>query len=853
MTLSAGTRLGPYETLAPLGAGGMGEVYRARDTRLGREVAVKVLPASYSQDADRLRRFEQEARAASALNHPNIVTLHDIGQQDGSPYVVTELLEGETLRSRLAAGAISPRKATDYAIQIANGLAAAHEKGIVHRDLKPENLFVTEDGRVKILDFGLAKLIQPEGNAAQQTAIPTASVGTEPGVVMGTVGYMSPEQVKGLPADHRSDIFSFGAILYEMLSGRRAFKGDSAVETMSAILKEDPPELSEINKNLSPGLDGLVRHCLEKAPAQRFQSARDLAYDLANASSISAPREISPGRVSRRASLHPLVLVAALAAAALAGWLLARRTTPSDASPRYRALTFQRGYVGNARFAPDGSTVVYSASWNGRPSRIFSTTSGSTESRDLDLPAGALLAVSSSGELAIAAGKNTYESVGTLATVPLAGGTPRELQEGVRLADWSPDGKALAIVRSGTTGGGESLEYPVGKKIYETANEFDVIRFSPRGDSIASLEEDTSGFCQVNLIDLSGNKRTLTSGWPFSHGLAWGPDGREVWFSASAPGASFEEQVYAVSLSGRVRLVRRETQRLILADVSRDGRALLQDTSGANGMLGVLASDPNPRDLSWQDFSQVEAIASDGQVLLFDEWGRAGGANGAFYVRKASESGAIRLGEGTGLAISDDGRRVFASTPDGLVIVPIGPGQTRNLGGKGLQVSFWGGCLDGNTTAYFKGNRPGELDRLFKIPLAGGPPAPISGTVASGPIALSPDGRLLASTGPDGKVALYPVDGGASRPLPGSRADEFPVRFTPDGRFLYVYERVAVPARVFRIEIETGRRDVWKEIGPSDTAGVFRIARVVMNPDGRFYAYSFGRELVTLILAEGLR
>src|SRR5438093_48197 len=287
MSLSPGTKLGPYEIIAPLGAGGMGEVYRARDTRLGRDVAVKVLPGSFSTDSDRLRRFEQEACAASALNHPNILIVHDIGTHDGSPYIVSELLEGETLRQRISGTALAQRRAIDYALGVAHGLAAAHEKGIVHRDLKPDNIFITKDGRVKILDFGIAKLTQPDGSQSQ-TDIPTRRVDTDPGVVMGTVGYMSPEQVKGRAVDHRSDIFSFGAILYEMLSGRRAFHGESAAETMSAILKEDPPDLSETNHNISPALERLVNHCLEKNPEARFHSASDLAFAL-EALSGSAP------------------------------------------------------------------------------------------------------------------------------------------------------------------------------------------------------------------------------------------------------------------------------------------------------------------------------------------------------------------------------------------------------------------------------------------------------------------------------------------------------------------------------------------------------------------------------------
>src|SRR2546426_6213267 len=291
MTIAAGTRLVPYEILAPLGAGGMGEVYRARDTRLGRDVAVKVLPSSFSADADRLHRFEQEACAAGALNHPNILIVHDIGTHDGSPYVVSELLEGETLRERMGGTAQPQRKAIDYALQIAHGLAAAHERGIVHRDLKPDNIFITKDGRAKILDFGIAKLTQVEGIEAQ-TDIPTRRVDTGPGVVMGTVGYMSPEQVRGQKVDHRSDIFSFGAILYEMLSGRRAFHGESAADTMSAILKEDPPDLSDTNQNISPTLERLVNHCLEKNPEARFHSASDLAFALETANAkltVSSP------------------------------------------------------------------------------------------------------------------------------------------------------------------------------------------------------------------------------------------------------------------------------------------------------------------------------------------------------------------------------------------------------------------------------------------------------------------------------------------------------------------------------------------------------------------------------------
>src|SRR4030095_5006048 len=277
--LAPGKNLSRYEIRTQLGAGGMGEVYRARDTQLGRDVAIKVIASSFAVDKERLRRFEQEACAAGALNHPNVLIVHDISTHDGAPYVVSELLEGETLRKRIGGGPLGQRRAIDYALQIAKGLAAAHEKGIIHRDLKPDNIFITNDGRVKILDFGLAKLTQLDGDQIQ-TDVPTRRVDTDTGVVMGTVGYMSPEQLKGRAVDQRWDIFSFGAILYEMLSGKRAFHGESAAETMSAILKEDPPELSGTNKTVSPALERLVNHCLEKNPEARFHSARDVAFAL---------------------------------------------------------------------------------------------------------------------------------------------------------------------------------------------------------------------------------------------------------------------------------------------------------------------------------------------------------------------------------------------------------------------------------------------------------------------------------------------------------------------------------------------------------------------------------------------
>src|ERR1700733_13329681 len=496
MNLTPGTKLGPYEIVSLLGAGGMGEVYRARDSRLKREVAIKVLPQALSLDADRLRRFEQEALATAALNHPNILAVFDIGTSDGSSYVVSELLEGETLRERLRNGALPVRKALDYALQITRGLAAAHEKGIVHRDLKPENLFLTKDGRVKILDFGLAKLTQAESGV--HTSMATASHGTEAGIVLGTAGYMSPEQVRGQALDARSDIFSFGAILYEMLSGKRAFHGDTAADTMSSILKEDPPELNETNRSVSPALERIVQHCLEKNPESRFHSASDIAFDLAHLSGVSTTsgklrRVETSGPQSRLLATLARVLVLTLAMLAL-GWWLGRSGMRAPLA-EYKQITFRTGSIGKARFTPDGS-VVYSASWDGGDNQLYLARTDDPGSRELGLKDAELLSISNKGELAIRLNTQHfagYARSGTLARVPLSGGTPREVLENVEDADWSADGENMAIVRYAPANNHWRLEYPVGKVLYDTINWISHPKISPDGRWLAFADHEVPG------------------------------------------------------------------------------------------------------------------------------------------------------------------------------------------------------------------------------------------------------------------------------------------------------------------------------------------------------------------------
>ncbi|HTD53089.1 MAG TPA: protein kinase, partial [Thermoanaerobaculia bacterium] len=718
MTLAAGTRLGPYEILSPLGAGGMGEVYRARDTRLGREVAVKVLPAEFSADAERLRRFEQESRAAGALNHPNILTIFDVGELDRSPYVVSELLEGETLRQRLAGAALPQRKAVDYGLQIARGLAAAHEMGIVHRDLKPENLFLTRDGRVKILDFGLAKLVSPRVGQAMETDVPTTPVLTEAGRIMGTTGYMSPEQVRGQPADHRSDIFAFGSVLYEMLTGQRAFIRDTGVETMSAILKEDPPLLSSAPSVLPPGIDRVVRRCLEKNREERFQSASDLAFALESLSGFSTTSGAArPVSTSSRPRLGRWLLAAAgVFAIVAASYLLGRRAQrPMPAS--YRQLTFRRGPILTARFSRDGGTIVYGAAWDGGPFQIFTVRPESPESTALALPAADLLAISPLDELAVSLGRRFvfgWVNSGTLARVPLAGGTPREVVEGAQEADWTPDGASLVVLARKE--GRHRLEFPAGKPIVETAGWMSHARISPDGSRVAFLDHPIYGDDRgaVVVADRQGVKRTLTGEWASAQGLAWSPDGREIWFTSAEKGMN--SSLRAVTLDGRLRAIEAGPGRLTLLDISRQGRVLLSRDQSRAGILGRGPADSVERDLSWLDSSGSSNISADGRWVLFTESGEGGGPRYGCYLRKTDGSPPVRLGDGECTALSPDGKWALAlvfSNPDELRLLPTGAGEAKTVPRGPIARFQWATWLPGGQGLLVTANETGKRLRIY--------------------------------------------------------------------------------------------------------------------------------------------
>ncbi len=889
----------------------MGEVYRARDARLGREVAIKVLPASLAQDPDRLRRFEQEARAAGILNHPNILAIYDVGTFEGSPYVVSELLEGDTLRGKLrvaaplsspaktpgvvissspgerlapqaapgtpglqgvSAGpkaggtALSPRKAIEYGVEIARGLAMAHEKGIIHRDLKPENIFVTKDGRVKILDFGLAKLIQPEESSGDPTSLPTSPSATDPGVVMGTVAYMSPEQVRARPTDARSDIFSFGTILYEMLSGLRAFQRDSSVETMSAILKEDPPELEVTGRHLPPGLVRVVEHCLEKEPEQRFQSARDLAFGLEALSGTSATatsgaaqaiEAIEPARL--KVPTQAAVAAAAIALLALAlGYFAGHRTASQGPAqqPTYHRITFHRGTVFAARFTPDGKTIAYSATWEGGPTELYTVRTEFPESRPIGLSGGNLLAISFSGEMAVVVGGQSMPHGfyrGTLARAPLSGGTPRELLDDVEWADWSADGANLAVVH--VVGGKRRLEFPIGKVLYETTGWVSHPRISPRGDKIAFLDHpifpDDRG--SVAVVDLSGKKATLSTGWESEEGVAWAPAGNEVWFSATTSGTG--RSVYAVTLSGWQRTVASGAGGMTLQDIFPDGRVLLTRNNERVGILALAPGEKTERDLSWLDWSVVEDISADGKMIVFSEEGEGGGPTYAACIRKTDGTPSVRLGEGGPLTLSPDGKWIISDipgTPERLVLLPTGAGTSRAVGASNLELYESADWLPDGKTIAFSAKESGHDYRAYLQDIDGGSPKPITPEGARERL-VSPDGKEIVAFDSQRRWSIYPVQAGEPRPVAGIERAEQPIQWSSDGRSLYVAKYGPAPLKVYKLDLATHQRELWKEISPGGHPGLLGVGPVSITPDGRAYAYSYGEDLSDLYLVEALK
>jgi eukaryotic-like serine/threonine-protein kinase len=846
---------GRYRLGEELGRGGMGRVFVARDLELERSVAIKVLGPG-ARDAEDDRRLEREARAAGSLAHPNILVVHDIGRGEGGPYIVSELLEGETLRHRLTGKPLPLRKALDFGAQLSRGLAAAHEKGLVHRDIKPENVFITRDGRLKILDFGIARVLAPRvATAAAQDERGRAGppLTTEPGAIIGTVAYMSPEQVRGRPADHRSDLFSAGVVIYEMLAGRPPFDGSSSIEIASAIVNSEPPQLPA---RVPPALERLVSRCLEKEPAERFQSARDLAFNL-EALQLTETR-VPSSRPAHRRSIALAVAVGcvvALAAGSFGLWRLSHPAAPAT----FRQITFGRGFIGTARFAPDGETVIFSHARGGGAPELFSLRLDKPNAGPIGVHHANLLAVSKTGEMAILLRpqfKGFDYRIGTLGTVPLGGGAVREVAEGVQYADWGLRDD-LALVRA--SGSRTRLEFPSGHVLYETTGWISHPRFSPEGDRIAFIDHpDPSGddAGSVAIVDLEGTLRTLSAGWRSAQGLAWAPGGREIWFTAAASDAPFAQNVLrAVDLSGKQRVVAQGTGRLKLQDISAGGRVVLTRPDPHLALVVLPAGAAGETDFSWLDLPVLNDLSRDGSAVLLTE-SVSGAQPAAMFIGKTDGSPPVALGAGQGLAFSPDGKWVLAlRTPDGsrrkLALVPTGPGEARivETGSVAVVSARW---LPDGERIVVAGAEPGHSTRLYVQALGGGDPRPISeeGVSKSG-IAASPDGTSVAAAGPNEEIALYPIDGSGPKRVRAAEPGEYPVGFGTDGS-LFVRRRDDLPAKIFRIDLARDTRSLWKTLMPRDSTAI-RVSTIAMTADATSFAYNYFDVNAQLFLLEGIK
>ena len=879
MSIAVGSRLGPYEVLGRLGAGGMGVVYRARDTRLGREVAIKVLPQSFAEDGDRLRRFELEARATGSLNHPNLLVVFDAGTHEGEPYLVMELLLGETLRERLAGKALPIKKAVELALQIAHGLSAAHEKGIVHRDLKPDNIFLTREGRVKILDFGLAKMtegaVPAEGDATKQLPPPlcgtssNAGPRTAVGTVVGTVGYMSPEQVRGEKLDGRSDLFCLGVILWEMLTGKHPFRGDSNIETLHAIMKEEPPELDPSMK-LPPLLEKVLHSCLAKDPSGRFHSAHDLAFALeastgSHTGSLTGLNVgVARGRRGRRLLSWAAGLGLALGLGLGLAWFLDHPAAP----PSFTRLTFAPGTVNAAFFSADGRSIFYSGRFHGQKAEIFVRTPESPEPRPLLSQGASLLAVSDTNDLAILKEAHATGQSRTLAQMPGGGGSTRDLLENVQEAAWRGNTQKMAAITQ-DSGFQSRLEFPPGNVLHKSLGTLKLLRMSHAGDRLA-LVDGTGGRTDILMFDAKGKGRVLytkaTDAFASTvTGLAWKPNGDAIWYSEQQGG---QTAFWALTLNGKRRLVWRGYGAIQLLDLAADGRVLAASHQARMGVFLQTLGQQGVRDVSILDGTQAVAFTPDGTALLLQESPSLDGNTGKDITYLLSVKGGppVLLAQGSPRSISSDGKYVGMSIqegdPDGpgnaLTFVPTGAGPVIKV----MVPETFEGLDDGllfqnGTKVLFAGLEKGQDWRFYTMDRKGGAPQPFTpaGIRAPRPLMLSAEGTLMVGTTTTrDQHTRYLLKGGTAKPIRGLQARETPFAWAADGRSLLVAGRSdELPIRIYQVDPDSGKRRLLHTFTPPDAAGYLETPTICSSPDGKRFAFTFRRRLSELFLLEGLK
>jgi Tol biopolymer transport system component len=716
--------------------------------------------------------------------------------------LVSELLEGQSLRERLESGPIPTRRTIEYALGIAQGMAAAHDKGIVHRDLKPDNIFITRDGRVKVLDFGLAKLVRDE---SPSDAAPTVADATSPGQVLGTFGYMSPEQVRGEAVGPRSDIFSFGAVLYEMLTGKRAFRRDTSAETMTAILRDEPPELTDTGVQAPPALQRILSRCLEKNIERRFQSASDLAFALESLSGTSSTAasatKVAPVKPQR--AWLPWAAAAAAMVVLGAGLWFAGRTSASHPQPKFTRLTYQQGFLQNARFAKDGQTVLYSAQWNNDPLQVYTVRLEFPQSTKVDLPAAGLLSLSPTGDMEITLdpsyGSNFF--LGSMAQTQMTGGSPRVREKDVIAADHAPDGQSLAVVRLANNQ--TQLEYPLGKPLYATAGYLDYVRVSPSGREVAFLEHPVFGDDRgwVSVIDAGGRRKSLTKEYASIQGLAWSRSGKEIWFTANNETTNL--QLLAVNLSGKQRGIASSAGRARIMDIAPDGRVLLVNEEYRTEIIGTdPATGKERHGLEWFDGSTQPDISPDG-VAVGD--------------RIKVNRSALRI------------RCILRQK--NFVCCPAWFPDGKHL--------------------LIQGASEGQPLRSYQLDTEGGNPQPIGPPDFRG-VAVSPDGKRIAGFNTSGVPVLFDREAQKLTAIPGMEPGEGIYKWTADGKALLVPSATPWAGRMFRVEVSTGKRTLLQSVELTEKAGSRAPIRMAYNDATKTYVYCTLRVLGSLYVVEGL-
>jgi serine/threonine protein kinase len=845
-----------YKIIAKLGEGGMGEVWRATDTKLNREVAIKILPERFAQDADRMARFTREAQVLASLNHPNIAAIYGVEERA----LVMEVVEGRTLAERIAAGTIPIDEALPIAKQIAEALEYAHEHGIIHRDLKPANLKITPEGTVKVLDFGLAKALTGEAASSSMEDSPTLTyMATQTGILLGTPAYMSPEQAGAKSTDRRTDIWSFGALFYEMLTRRRAFGGATTSDVLAAVIRSEP-DWAALPEGTPLRIGELLRRCLRKDPKQRLQAIGDARIEINEVLNNSDEREALPASMIKRrfpglgwVAVMGILLVAAAGAGWWTGQRNRNRTLQGGIS--FQQKTFLPAQIGSTRFAPDGRSIVYQASLRAGESDLYMLRPEYPQAQAMGLHGALAFSISSKGELAVVTNRSHYYTSrsGTLGKMPLGGELPRPVLENVRAVDWSPDGLTMAVVHA--VDGRDVIEYPLGKVRYRSSGVLSDLRVSPKGDEIAFLEHPLAGDSRgwVAMLDRAGNKRTLSEEYFGEFGLAWSPQGDEIYYSA---GDSPVLKVFGVTPSGRPRVVLQGAGGLIVTDVSQDGRLLVVRSDVRSGIVALAPKTRVERDLSWLSSSWAPFLSADGRTILFTEEGGNGGLTYALCIRGTDGSAVVRLGEGLAQGLSPDRKwalSIVPTEPPKLMLYPTGPGEPREVKHGDLQLLQTAQWFPDGKRLLVCGSEPGRPTRCYIMDVSG------DNRRAAGPEGitsawLAPDGSTVFGSDGSGRYFLFQAGGGAPvREVSTVPADYTMGDWSGDSYSILIYQKRQVPSRLERLDLATGTRTLVKLLAPSDPAGVSAIGSVSVTDSGSTYAFSYVRWIQYIFVVSGVQ